>query len=94
MAILDADDATEALVLEMGMRGPGEIARLCEIGRPTIGVVTVVAAAHTERVGGLDGVARAKAELDRRAAGRRHRRPQRRRPPRGGDGGAGAGSRR
>jgi len=63
VAILDADDATEALVLEMGMRGPGEIARLCEIGRPTIGVVTVVAAAHTERVGGLDGVARAKAEL-------------------------------
>ena len=45
------------------MRGPGEIARLCEVGRPTIGVVTVVAAAHTERVGGLDGVARAKAEL-------------------------------
>ena len=63
VAILDADDATEALVLEMGMRGPGEIARLCEIGRPTIGVVTVVAAAHTERVGGLEGVARAKAEL-------------------------------
>jgi UDP-N-acetylmuramoyl-tripeptide--D-alanyl-D-alanine ligase len=63
VAILDADDATEALVLEMGMRGPGEIARLCEVGRPTIGVVTVVAAAHTERVGGLEGVARAKAEL-------------------------------
>jgi UDP-N-acetylmuramoyl-tripeptide--D-alanyl-D-alanine ligase len=63
VAILDADDATEALVLEMGMRGPGEIARLCEVGRPTIGVVTVVAAAHTERLGGLDGVARAKAEL-------------------------------
>lgn len=63
VAILDADDTTEALVLEMGMRGPGEIARLCEIGRPTIGVVTVVAAAHTERVDGLDGVARAKAEL-------------------------------
>jgi UDP-N-acetylmuramoyl-tripeptide--D-alanyl-D-alanine ligase len=63
VAILDADDATEALVLEMGMRGPGEIARLCEIGQPTIGVVTVVAAAHTERLDGLDGVARAKAEL-------------------------------
>ena len=50
-------------MLEMGMRGFGEIARLCDVGRPTIGVVTAVAAAHTERVGGIDGVARAKAEL-------------------------------
>jgi UDP-N-acetylmuramoyl-tripeptide--D-alanyl-D-alanine ligase len=63
VTVLDADDASEALVLEMGMRGPGEIARLCQIGRPAVGVVTMVAAAHTERVGGLDGVARAKAEL-------------------------------
>ena len=37
-----ADD-TEALVVEMGMRGFGEIARLCEIAAPTIGVVTAVA---------------------------------------------------
>jgi UDP-N-acetylmuramoyl-tripeptide--D-alanyl-D-alanine ligase len=64
VTILEADDGIEAMVLEMGMRGPGEIARLCEVGRPTIGVVTMVAAAHTERVaGGLDGVAEAKAEL-------------------------------
>ncbi len=63
VTLLDAADDSEALVLEMGMRGPGEIDRLCEIGRPSIGVVTVVAPAHTERVGGLDGVARAKAEL-------------------------------
>src|SRR5688500_8320097 len=47
----------------MGMRGFGEIARLCEIAPPTIGVVTAVAPAHTEWVGGIDGVARAKAEL-------------------------------
>ena len=63
VALLGADDAAEALVLEMGMRGPGEIARLCEVARPSVGVVTMVAAAHTERVGGLDAVARAKAEL-------------------------------
>jgi UDP-N-acetylmuramoyl-tripeptide--D-alanyl-D-alanine ligase len=61
--ILNAPDDTEALVVEMGMRGFGEIARLCSIARPHIGVVTAVAAAHTERVGGLDGVAKAKGEL-------------------------------
>lgn len=63
VTILNADDAVEALVLEMGMRGFGEIARLCSIGRPSIGVVTAVGHAHTERVGGLDGVAKAKGEL-------------------------------
>lgn len=61
--IANAPDDTEALVLEMGMRGLGEIARLCSVARPTIGIVTRVAAAHTERVGGLEGVARAKGEL-------------------------------
>lgn len=63
VTILNADDAVEALVLEMGMRGFGEIARLAEIGRPEIGVVTAVGHAHTERVGGLEGVAKAKGEL-------------------------------
>ena len=63
VTVLGAPDDTEVLVLEMGMRGPGEIARLCAVGRPEVGVVTSVAAAHTARLGGLDGVARAKAEL-------------------------------
>ncbi len=63
VTVLGAADDTEVLVLEMGMRGFGEIARLCAVAPPTIGVVTAVAAAHTERVGGIDGVARAKAEL-------------------------------
>ncbi len=63
VTILGAHDDTEALVVEMGMRGFGEIGRLCEVARPTIGVVTCVAGAHTERVGGIDGVARAKREL-------------------------------
>jgi UDP-N-acetylmuramoyl-tripeptide--D-alanyl-D-alanine ligase len=63
VTILNAPDDTEALVLELGMRGFGEITRLAEVGRPTIGVVTLVAEAHTERVGGVEGVARAKAEL-------------------------------
>ena len=63
VTILNAPDDVEALVLEMGMRGFGEIARLCTVARPNIGVVTRVASAHTERVGGIDGVARAKSEL-------------------------------
>jgi len=63
VTILGAPDDTEALVLEMGMRGFGEIARLCAVGEPHIGVVTRVAAAHTELLGGIEGVARAKAEL-------------------------------
>jgi UDP-N-acetylmuramoyl-tripeptide--D-alanyl-D-alanine ligase len=63
VTILDAPDDTEVLILEMGMRGFGHISRLCEIARPDIGVVTVVGHAHTELVGGIDGVARAKGEL-------------------------------
>ena len=61
--MLGAADGTEVLVLEMGMRGFGEIARLCAVAPPKIGIVTAVAAAHTARLGGIDGVARAKAEL-------------------------------
>ncbi len=63
VTILNAPDDTEVLILEMGMRGFGHISRLCEVARPDIGVVTVVGEAHTELVGGLDGVALAKGEL-------------------------------
>ncbi len=63
VTILNAPDDTEVLILEMGMRGFGHIAQLCEIARPDIGVVTVVGHAHTELVGGIDGVAAAKGEL-------------------------------
>ncbi|MEN9823094.1 MAG: UDP-N-acetylmuramoyl-tripeptide--D-alanyl-D-alanine ligase, partial [Actinomycetota bacterium] len=61
--LLNAPDDTEVMVLEMGMRGFGEITELCRIARPTTGVVTRVAEAHSDRVGGIEGVARAKAEL-------------------------------
>jgi UDP-N-acetylmuramoyl-tripeptide--D-alanyl-D-alanine ligase len=63
VTVLGAADDTEVLVLEMGMRGFGEIARLCAVAPPQVGVVTAVAAAHTARLGGIHGVARAKAEL-------------------------------
>lgn len=63
VTILGAPDDVEVLVLEKGMRGFGQITRLCEVAAPTIGVVTIVAEAHTELVGGIEGVAVAKREL-------------------------------
>ena len=61
--ILATPPEATVLVVEMGMRGPGEIARLCAIAAPQVGVVTRVAEAHSELAGGIDGVARAKGEL-------------------------------
>jgi UDP-N-acetylmuramoyl-tripeptide--D-alanyl-D-alanine ligase len=52
-----------ALVLEMGMYVGGEISDLAAIGRPSIGVVTAVQAVHLSRIGTLEAVERAKAEL-------------------------------
>ena len=63
LTLVNADDGTRAAVLEMGARGFGHIAWLCELARPDVGVVTNVATAHTEMFGDLDGVARAKGEL-------------------------------
>lgn len=63
LTLLGAHDGTEALVVEMGARGPGHVAALCRMARPTVGVVTRVAAVHTETFGSLDEVARAKGEL-------------------------------
>ena len=57
-----ADDA-EAVVVEMGARGPGHIEKLCELAAPTIGVVLCVAGAHLETFGSIEGVAKAKGEL-------------------------------
>jgi UDP-N-acetylmuramoyl-tripeptide--D-alanyl-D-alanine ligase len=54
---------TELCLVEMGMRGFGQIAELCEIARPDVGVVTAVGPVHLELVGSVEGVARSKAEL-------------------------------
>ena len=54
---------TEVCVLELAMRGFGQIAELAAIARPQIGVVTNVGPVHLELVDSLDGVARAKGEL-------------------------------
>ena len=54
---------TEVCILELAMRGFGQIADLCRIARPHIGVVTNVGPVHLELVGSLEGVLKAKGEL-------------------------------
>ena len=54
---------TEVCVLELAMRGFGQIADLCRIARPHVGVITNVGPVHLELVGSLEGVLRAKREL-------------------------------
>jgi UDP-N-acetylmuramoyl-tripeptide--D-alanyl-D-alanine ligase len=57
------EEDTEVAVVEMGMRGLGQIAELCEIARPDIGIVTSVGPVHLELLGTVERVAQAKAEL-------------------------------
>jgi UDP-N-acetylmuramoyl-tripeptide--D-alanyl-D-alanine ligase len=52
-----------AVVLEMAMRGPGEIAALCRISQPRVGVITNIGTTHLERLGSQQAIAEAKGEL-------------------------------
>ncbi|MYE64721.1 MAG: UDP-N-acetylmuramoyl-tripeptide--D-alanyl-D-alanine ligase [Acidimicrobiaceae bacterium] len=63
ITLLAAPDGTEAVVVEMGSRGPGHIAELCRIARPIMGVVTTVGLSHTSELGSLAAVVSAKQEL-------------------------------
>jgi UDP-N-acetylmuramoyl-tripeptide--D-alanyl-D-alanine ligase len=63
LTLFGADDGTEAAVLEMGARGVGHIATLCEIAQPTVGVLTRVEGVHLENFGSLEAVAQTKGEL-------------------------------
>lgn len=59
----DLTDAHRAVVVEMGMRGFGQIQHLAEFTAPTIGLITNIGFAHIEMVGSREGIARAKGEL-------------------------------
>jgi UDP-N-acetylmuramoyl-tripeptide--D-alanyl-D-alanine ligase len=63
LTVLEAPADTEALVLEMGMRGPGQIAELTAIADPDVAVITTVAPVHLELMGSIEAIAAAKAEL-------------------------------
>ena len=63
MALLGLRTDHERTVLEMGMYDLGEIRLLCRLARPRIGVVTNVGPTHLERLGTIERIARAKAEL-------------------------------
>jgi UDP-N-acetylmuramoyl-tripeptide--D-alanyl-D-alanine ligase len=63
LQILSAPAGTEVLVLEMGMRGPGQIAELARIAEPDVGVIVSIGPVHLELLGSIEAVAAAKAEL-------------------------------
>lgn len=59
----EVEPGTKAVVVEMAMRGFGQIAHLARISRPTVGVVTNIGYSHLLQVGDRAGIARAKGEL-------------------------------
>ncbi|WP_432562792.1 UDP-N-acetylmuramoyl-tripeptide--D-alanyl-D-alanine ligase [Kineococcus sp. SYSU DK003] len=63
LTVLRAEAGTRSLVVEMGARGIGHIARLCAIAQPDVGVELVVGAAHAGEFGSLEATAQAKGEL-------------------------------
>jgi UDP-N-acetylmuramoyl-tripeptide--D-alanyl-D-alanine ligase len=63
LTILNIDDSIEIAVIEMGANHIGEIADLCQISRPSHGLITNIGGAHLEGFGGYEGVLRAKSEL-------------------------------
>ena len=63
LTLLEAPADTELLVLEMAMRGSGQIAELAAIAEPRIGVITNVGPVHVELLGSIEAVAAAKAEI-------------------------------
>jgi len=63
LSVLLIGPEIDIAVLEMGTFGPGELASLAAIARPSVAVVTNVGHTHLERMGSQDGIARAKGEL-------------------------------
>ena len=61
--LLAAEQDTQAVVVEMGMRGAGQLADLCDYVRPDWGLVVNVGESHIELLGSRENIARAKAEL-------------------------------
>lgn len=62
LTVLRLEPETRVLVTEIGMRGPGQVAALCEVARPTLALVTSIGPEHLELVGTVADAARANAE--------------------------------
>jgi len=63
LSLLRLDARHRAAVLEMGISQKGEMRRLCDIARPTVGLITNIGPAHLEFLGSLEGVAEEKGTL-------------------------------
>jgi UDP-N-acetylmuramoyl-tripeptide--D-alanyl-D-alanine ligase len=63
LTILGAPPGTEVLVLEMAMRGAGQIAELAQIAEPDVGVIVNIGPVHLELLGSIENIAATKAEL-------------------------------
>jgi UDP-N-acetylmuramoyl-tripeptide--D-alanyl-D-alanine ligase len=63
LTVLEAPDDTDLLVLEMAMRGAGQIAELGAIAEPEVAVITNVGPVHVELLGSVEAIAAAKAEV-------------------------------
>ncbi|MCL6519233.1 MAG: UDP-N-acetylmuramoyl-tripeptide--D-alanyl-D-alanine ligase [Armatimonadetes bacterium] len=63
LTLFQLDRTHEMVVLEMAMRGLGEIRRLSQIAKPHIGVITNIGISHIERLGSQGAIAEAKSEL-------------------------------
>lgn len=63
LSLLAIDLDTECAIIEMGANHLGEIAHLCKIAEPNLGVITNIGKAHLEGFGSLEGVLKAKTEL-------------------------------
>jgi UDP-N-acetylmuramoyl-tripeptide--D-alanyl-D-alanine ligase len=63
LTVLEAPEGTDVLVLEMAMRGAGQIAELAAIAEPEIAVITNVGPVHVELLGSVEAIAAAKAEV-------------------------------
>jgi UDP-N-acetylmuramoyl-tripeptide--D-alanyl-D-alanine ligase len=63
LTLCHLEPETEVAIVEMGMRGVGQITELCDVARPDIGIITSVGPVHLELLGTIERVAAAKAEL-------------------------------
>jgi UDP-N-acetylmuramoyl-tripeptide--D-alanyl-D-alanine ligase len=63
LTVLEAPAGTDVMVLEMAMRGPGQIAELAAIAEPDVAVITNVGPVHVELLGSVEAIAAAKAEV-------------------------------